>query len=146
MPHIKSPHPEERSAERVSKDAPDRGEPTEICASRSPQGERECGRVFAGPRNPASEIEVRADPVILDALVEELPVRRFAVVVFDEELHVAADAERRVDLHAGARRDVGRPVLEFAGLQVEAGDRAQRAVEERPIGGLLAADLRHPGM
>src|SRR5205807_2704611 len=52
-----------------------------------------------------SEMEVRAEPDVLDLLPVELAVGRAAVEVLDQELHVPR-GQHAVELHAGARREI----------------------------------------
>src|SRR6185503_63520 len=70
----------------------------------------------------SSEVEVCAEAEVLNPVLVELPVRRMAVEVFEQELELASE-QHAVDLDTGTGRDVGAPVVFLLILDVDGGDR-----------------------
>src|SRR6266404_4818311 len=79
-----------------------------------------------------SEMEVRAEPDVLDLFPVELAVGRAAVEVLDQELH------------AGARREIDRPGIFLPVLEVHAGDGTPTLVARRPRARVLETVLDRP--
>src|SRR5262245_7825288 len=69
----------------------------------------------------SSEVEVCAEAEVLDPVLVELPIRRMAVEVFEQELELAGE-QHAVDLDTGTGRDVGAPVGLLMLLDVDRGD------------------------
>src|SRR5262245_6660126 len=69
----------------------------------------------------SSEVEVCAEAEVLNPVLVELPVRRMAVEVFEQELELAGE-QHAVDLDTGTGRDVGAPVVLLMLLDVDRGD------------------------
>src|SRR5438132_6162610 len=90
-----------------------------------------------------SEMEVRAEPDVLDLLPVELAVGRAAVEVLDQELHVPR-GQHAVELHAGARREIDRPGIFLPVLEVHAGHRTPTLVARRPRAREFQAVLDRP--
>src|SRR5262249_34168690 len=91
----------------------------------------------------SSEVEVCADAEVLNPVRVELPVRRMAVEVFEQELELASE-QHAVDLDTGASRDVGAPVGLLMLLDVDRGDRPPARRASRPWAIELQAVLDRP--
>src|SRR4029450_4942486 len=103
---------------------------------------RSCGG--PGPCGP-SEVEVGAQPEVLDLVLVELAVGRVAPEVFEQDLEVSR-GEHAVDLDAGPQREVGRPAVLLAVLNVGGEDRTPPPVARRPRADELQAVLDRPGI
>src|SRR5499426_2377590 len=68
-----------------------------------------------------SEVEVCAEAEVLNPVLVELPVRRMAVEVFEQELDFPGE-QHAVDLDTGTGRDVGAPVVLLMLLDIDRGD------------------------
>src|SRR6266404_1644319 len=90
-----------------------------------------------------SEMEVRAEPDVLDLLPVELAVGRAALEVLDQELHVPR-GQHAVELHAGPRREIDRPGIFLPVLEVHAGDRTPTLIARRPRARVLETVLDRP--
>src|SRR5260370_20288379 len=90
-----------------------------------------------------SEMEVRAEPDVLDLLPVELAVGRAALEVLDQELHVPR-GQHAVELHAGPRREIDRPGIFLPVLEIHAGDRTPTLVARRPRARVLETVLDRP--
>src|SRR5574341_161893 len=99
----------------------------------------------AGPRRKSEEIEMEADSEVLDPIAVKLPVGGVAVEVLDHELELPVKEGQLFELNAGPQREVGRPVVLLAVLEIEGGERPEPASEEGPGAPDLDPVLRGPG-
>src|SRR5215831_507743 len=93
----------------------------------------------------SSEVEVCAEAQVLNPVLVELPVRRMAVEVFEQELELPGEQDA-VDLDTGTGRDVGAPVVFLALLDVDGGDRPPARRASGPGARELQAVLNGPRM
>src|SRR5262245_3689970 len=92
-----------------------------------------------------SEVEVCAEAQVLNPVLVELPVRRMAVEVFEQELELPGEQDA-VDLDARACRDVGAAVVFLVLLDVDGRDRSPARRASGPGAGELQTILDRPRM
>src|SRR6266508_4139627 len=94
------------------------------------------------PQGPdASEVEVDAEPQVLDRLPEELSFEGVSGEILQQQLQVPAEHAHALELDPGPEREVRLPVVLLPELKIQARDGAHPAVPQGPRAPPLDAGL-----